>query len=121
MGTIVYFESRVPMDWEMHNLQIIMLTGEDWDPLNVEFGNGHSREQVEHLAAQNSRNACAQNIGHFHYFLSEMYNNDFFLLSQFSFPLALFSVLLWGSPSSANETLVSAKTLVRPLSTLDHR
>jgi hypothetical protein len=47
MGTIVYFESRVPMDWEMHNLPIIMLTGEDWDPVNVGFGNGHSREQAE--------------------------------------------------------------------------
>jgi hypothetical protein len=33
---------------------------------------------VSHLAAQNSRNACGQNIGHFHYFLSEMYNNDTF-------------------------------------------
>jgi hypothetical protein len=24
-----------------------MLTGEDWDPVNVGFGNGHSREQAE--------------------------------------------------------------------------
>jgi hypothetical protein len=43
----VYFESRVPTDWEMHNLPIIMLTDEDWDPVNVGFGNGHSREQAE--------------------------------------------------------------------------
>jgi hypothetical protein len=35
------------MDWEMHNLPIIMLTGEDWDPINVGFGNGRSREQAE--------------------------------------------------------------------------
>jgi hypothetical protein len=47
MGTIVYFESRVLTDWEMHNLPIIMLTGEDWDPVNVGFGNGHSSEQAE--------------------------------------------------------------------------
>jgi hypothetical protein len=47
MGTIVYFESRVPTDWEMHNLPIIMLTGEDWDPVNIGFGNGCSREQAE--------------------------------------------------------------------------
>jgi hypothetical protein len=46
-GTIVYFESRVPTDWETRNLPIIMLTGEDWDPVNVGFGNGHSREQAE--------------------------------------------------------------------------
>jgi hypothetical protein len=47
MGTNVYFDSRVPMDWETHNLPIIMLTGEDWDPVNVGFGNGRSREQAE--------------------------------------------------------------------------
>jgi hypothetical protein len=47
MGTIVYFESRVLMDWETCNLPIIMLTGKDWDPVNVGFGNGCSREQAE--------------------------------------------------------------------------
>jgi hypothetical protein len=46
-GTIVYFESSVTTDWEMHNLPIIILTGEDWDPVNVGYGNGHSREQAE--------------------------------------------------------------------------
>jgi hypothetical protein len=46
-GTIVYFESRVPTDWEMRNLPIIILTGGDWDPVNVGFGNGRSREQAE--------------------------------------------------------------------------
>ncbi len=35
MGTIVYFESCVPTDWKTHNLPIIMLTGEDWDPVNI--------------------------------------------------------------------------------------
>jgi hypothetical protein len=46
-GTIVYFESCVPKDWETRNLPIIMLTGEDWDPVNIGLGNGPSREQAE--------------------------------------------------------------------------
>jgi hypothetical protein len=33
MGTIVYFETHLLTDWETHNLPIIMLTGEDWDPV----------------------------------------------------------------------------------------
>jgi hypothetical protein len=40
-------ETHVPTDWETHNLLIIMLTGEDWDPVNVGLGNGCSREQAE--------------------------------------------------------------------------
>jgi hypothetical protein len=47
MGTIVYFKTRVPTNWETHNLPIIMLTCEDWDPVNVGLGNRHSREQAE--------------------------------------------------------------------------
>jgi hypothetical protein len=43
----VYFESRVPTDWKTRNLPIIMLTGEDWDQVNVGFGNGRSMEQAE--------------------------------------------------------------------------
>jgi hypothetical protein len=35
------------MDWETHNLPIIMLLSEDYDPVNVGLGNGQSREQVE--------------------------------------------------------------------------
>lgn len=46
-GTIVYFESRVPTDWEMQNLPIIMLTGEEWDPVNVGLGSGRSIEANE--------------------------------------------------------------------------
>jgi hypothetical protein len=46
-GTIVYFESRELMDWETCNLPIIVLTGEDWDPVNVGLGNRHSKEQAE--------------------------------------------------------------------------
>ncbi len=40
MGTIVYFETHVLTDWETSNLPIIMLTGEDWDLVNVGLGNG---------------------------------------------------------------------------------
>jgi hypothetical protein len=43
----VYFESRVPTDWETRNLPIIMLTGENWEPVNIGLGNGQSREQAE--------------------------------------------------------------------------
>jgi hypothetical protein len=46
-GTIVYFESHVLTDCKTHNLPIIMLTGEDWDPVNIGFGNGRSTEQAE--------------------------------------------------------------------------
>jgi hypothetical protein len=37
---VYYFETQVLMDWETCNLPIIMLTGEDWDPVNVGLGNG---------------------------------------------------------------------------------
>jgi hypothetical protein len=40
MGMIVYFKTHVPMDWETHNLPIIRLTGEEWDPVNVGLGTG---------------------------------------------------------------------------------
>jgi hypothetical protein len=46
-GTIVHFDTRVPTDWETRNLPIVMLTGEEWDPVNVGLGNGRSREQAE--------------------------------------------------------------------------
>jgi hypothetical protein len=46
-GTIVYFKSHMPTDWETCNLPIIMLTGKDWDPVNIGLGNGCSREQAE--------------------------------------------------------------------------
>jgi hypothetical protein len=45
-GTIVYFETHVPTDWETCNLPIIMLTGEDWDLVSIGLGNGCSREQA---------------------------------------------------------------------------
>jgi hypothetical protein len=32
---------------------------------------------AQHLGARNSRKAFHQNIGHFHYFLSEMYNSKY--------------------------------------------
>jgi hypothetical protein len=44
-----------------------------------EFGQleGHYLIIVKHLGARNSRKAFHQNIGHFHYFLSEMYNSKY--------------------------------------------
>jgi hypothetical protein len=32
MGTVVYFESRVPTDWEKTHLPVIIITGEEWNP-----------------------------------------------------------------------------------------
>ncbi len=48
MGTIVYFESRVPMDWEIKHLPVIFLSDEEWDPSsdNV-FPNNTTREDHE--------------------------------------------------------------------------
>jgi hypothetical protein len=47
-GMIVYFESRVPTDWEERNLPILILTGEEWDSVGVQLApNGGSREQAE--------------------------------------------------------------------------
>jgi hypothetical protein len=43
----VYFKTHVLTDQETCNLPIIMLTGEDWDLVNVGLGNGHSRELAE--------------------------------------------------------------------------
>jgi len=47
-GTVVSFDSRVPTDWELKNLPVILLTGDKWDPNSVELGpSGRSREQAE--------------------------------------------------------------------------
>jgi hypothetical protein len=34
LGTIVHFESRVLTEWEMKHLSMILLTGDQWDPLD---------------------------------------------------------------------------------------
>jgi hypothetical protein len=34
LGMIVHFESRVPTEWEMKHLPMILLTGDQWDPLD---------------------------------------------------------------------------------------
>jgi hypothetical protein len=55
-----------------------------WKGLEMGMFN-HRRQQSEveaghlfaHLGARNSRKAFHQNIGHFHYFLSEMYNSKY--------------------------------------------
>jgi hypothetical protein len=33
MGTAVHFNTRVPTEWEKSNLPVVLLTGEDWNPL----------------------------------------------------------------------------------------
>ncbi|KAG7369925.1 reverse transcriptase RNA-dependent DNA polymerase [Nitzschia inconspicua] len=44
-GTIVHFTSRVPTDWEQKHLPVIILTGEEWDPLKIEMRQrGSTRE-----------------------------------------------------------------------------
>jgi hypothetical protein len=47
-GTVVYFETRVPNDWEKTHLPIILLTGEEWDPTQeLLFPAKQSRESIE--------------------------------------------------------------------------
>jgi len=47
-GTIVYFETRAPTDWELRNLPVILITGEKWDPTSVDLRpGGKSREAME--------------------------------------------------------------------------
>ena len=47
-GTVISFESRVPTDWEERNLPVILLTGDRWDPINVDLSTGsRTREQAE--------------------------------------------------------------------------
>ena len=48
-GTVVYFESRVPTEWEEKHLPVLLLTGETWDPTSVRLHPNRSstREQVE--------------------------------------------------------------------------
>ena len=48
MGTTVYFNSRTLTEWEERNLPVILLTGDTWDPVNVDLGVGsRTREQAE--------------------------------------------------------------------------
>jgi hypothetical protein len=32
-GTVVHFDTRVPTEWEKSHLPVVLLTGEDWNPL----------------------------------------------------------------------------------------
>ena len=34
-GTVISFESQVQTKWEEHNLPVIYLIGDQWDPMNV--------------------------------------------------------------------------------------
>ena len=47
-GTIVYFNSRVPTDWETTHLPVILLTTDTWDPKTVNLSSGRSiHEEAE--------------------------------------------------------------------------
>ena len=37
-GKVISFELQVPTEWEQHNLPVIFLIGDQWDPINVELG-----------------------------------------------------------------------------------
>ena len=48
MGTVVHFETQVPTEWEKTHLPIIILTAEDWNPMEeVLRYNMMSREDIE--------------------------------------------------------------------------
>ena len=47
-GTVVHFESRVPTEWEKTHLPTILITGEDWNPMEeVLRPNVSSCEDIE--------------------------------------------------------------------------
>jgi hypothetical protein len=50
MGTIVYFESRVPTEWEKTHLPVILLTSDTWDPKEEVLCPG--RKSQEHREMQ---------------------------------------------------------------------
>ena len=45
-GEFISFESRLPKEWEEQNLPVILLTGDQWDHMNMELGS-RTREQAE--------------------------------------------------------------------------
>ncbi len=46
--TIVHFESRVPTEWEMKHLPMVLLTGDQWDPSDeLMYPEQKSREYME--------------------------------------------------------------------------
>ena len=47
-GTIVYFNSCIPTDWETTHLPVILLTADTWDPKMVNLSSGRlSQEEAE--------------------------------------------------------------------------
>jgi len=47
-GTVIYFESRVPTEWEKTHLPIILITGDTWSPSDEALYLGEqSREDIE--------------------------------------------------------------------------
>ena len=47
-GTIVYFESRAPTSWEMQNLPVVLLTGDEWNPTDVGEQNTRGNVNAKH-------------------------------------------------------------------------
>ena len=48
-GTIVYFNSRVPTDWETTNLTVVLLTADTWDPKTVNLRSGCSSHEESEM------------------------------------------------------------------------
>jgi hypothetical protein len=46
-GTIVHFETRVPTDWEVKNLPIILLTSDVWNPEEVNMQPGKATAEAQ--------------------------------------------------------------------------
>ena len=54
-GTIIYFESRVPNEWELSHLPVILLTGEIWNPSDEIWRKKYEKQE-------NIRDACDPSI-----------------------------------------------------------
>jgi hypothetical protein len=54
MGTVLHFNTRVPTEWEKTHLPVILLTGEDWNPL----------EEVLRLSLLTREDIEMRNISH---------------------------------------------------------
>ena len=40
-GTVVHFESNVPMEWETTHFPVILITADSWDPRTVDMSAGN--------------------------------------------------------------------------------
>ena len=79
-GTVVYFETRAPNDWEKTHLPVMLLTGEEWDPSqDLLFPEKQSRESIE---MRNIRSLTSE-VTHRVTAQAEQYEDDI-LLSKIS-------------------------------------